>query len=279
MSHVGPFTFNAVRFTLGAATLVPLLLARRGSASTSPPAGALSARAQLLYGCVLLGAVLFAGASLQQTGIVYTTAGKAGFITGLYVVIVPLLGLLWRRRPAPGAWVGAGLAVTGLYLLSIREGLEISRGDSLVLGSAFFFAVHVLLAGWLTLRMDPVRLAFYQFCTCSALSFVAAGATEQMAMAGLRAAALPILYAGVLSVGVAYTLQIVAQREAPPGHVAIILSLEAVFAALGGALILSERLPARGLLGCALMLAGAVLSKLAAGPAPASRLSPRKRAP
>jgi drug/metabolite transporter (DMT)-like permease len=264
MSHVGPFTFNAVRFALGAVTLLPLLLVRRRAVRSTTPVARLSPIAQVFYGAGLLGTVLFAGASLQQTGIVYTTAGKAGFITGLYVVIVPLLGLLWRTRPSPGAWAGAACATAGLYLLSISGSLEISRGDSLVLGSAVFFAVHVLLAGWLTLRMDPIRLAFYQFCTCSVLSFAAAGATESMALEGIRGAALPILYAGALSVGVAYTLQIVAQREAPPGHVAIILSLEAVFAVIGGGVMLAERIPARGLMGCGLMLAGALLSKLSA---------------
>jgi drug/metabolite transporter (DMT)-like permease len=262
MSHVGPFTFNAVRFALGAATLVPFLLARRRTPQAGPSPGKLNTRGQLLFGAGLLGGVLFAGASLQQAGIVYTTAGKAGFITGLYVVIVPLIGLLWRQRPSPSAWLGAVMAVAGLYLLSVSGRLEISTGDSLVLGSAVFFAIHVLLAGWLTHKMDPIRLAFYQFCTCSALSFVAAALSESIALPGIRDAALPILYTGVLSVGVAYTLQIIAQREAPPGHAAIILSLEAIFAAIGGGAMLGEKLSSRGLGGCALMLAGAVVSKL-----------------
>lgn len=270
MSYVGPFTFNAVRFALGAVTLLPLLASRRSRPPTGAQAGFMSRRAQLIYGCGLLGTTLFAGASLQQTGIVYTTAGKAGFITGLYVVIVPLLGLLRKRRPTSGAWLGAALATAGLYLLSISGRLHISVGDSLVLGCAMFFALHVLIAGWLTLRMDPVRLAFYQFCTCSVLSFLVALFAESPSVEDIRAAALPILYAGVLSVGVAYTLQIVAQREAPPGHAAIILSLEAVFAALGGGTILGERLPDRGLIGCPLMLAGALVSKLSAGRVPSN---------
>lgn len=262
MSHVGPFTFNAVRFALGAATLVPFLIARRRVAPASSPAGRLHSRRQILYGAGLLGGVLFLGASLQQIGIVSTTAGKAGFITGLYVVIVPLFGLILGRRPGAGAWLGAIMAAYGLYLLSMSGRLEISSGDSLVLGSAAFFAVHVLLAGWLTMRMDPVRLAFYQFCTCSALSFIAAAVSESIALDGIRAAAPAILYAGALSVGVAYTLQIISQREAPPGHAAIILSLEAVFAVIGGGLFLGETLTQRGLAGCGLMLAGALVSKL-----------------
>lgn len=265
MSHVGPFTFNAVRFALGTAALVPFLIIRRRGKTKRVPRGPLGAGKELLLASGLLGGALFAGASLQQMGIVHTTAGKAGFITGLYVVIVPLLGLLWRRRPGLGAWSGAILATIGLYLLSVTERLEISPGDSLVLGSALFFAIHVLVIDWLSSKMDPIRIAFYQFAACSVLSFVAALTLESMAVQGIFAAALPILYAGVLSVGVAYTLQVLAQREAPPGHAAIILSLEAVFAALGGGVMLGERLTSRGLFGCGLMLAGALVSKLSAG--------------
>jgi drug/metabolite transporter (DMT)-like permease len=263
MAHVGPFTFNAVRFALGAAVLLPVMRARRGPKRAPSDPGGGGARTSL-YALGLAGPVLFAGASLQQVGIVYTTAGKAGFITGLYVVMVPMIGLLLRRRPSGGGWAGAGLAAAGLYLLSVTGGLEVSRGDALVLASALFFAVHVLVIGWLSPRMDAIRLAFLQFATCSALSFAFAAGLEPMDPRGIAAAAGPILYAGVLSVGVAYTLQAVSQREAPPGHAAVILSLEAVFAAAGGGIILGEHLSPRALSGCALMLAGAVVSKIGA---------------
>ncbi len=262
MSHVGPFTFNAIRFALGAAVLMPFIL--RGMRAPRRPPGRRPMRAsrQLLYAGGIAGSVLFAGASLQQTGIVHTTAGKAGFITGLYVVIVPLLGLAIGRLPSAAAWLGAALATGGLYMLSVRGGLQISTGDSLVLGSAFFFAVHVLVIGWLSRKMESVKLAFLQFLTCSALSFVVAVMAEGIEIEGLLAAALPILYAGLLSSGVAYTLQVVSQKEAPPAHAAVILSLEAVFAVLGGSLLLGESLSSRALLGCGLMLAGALVSKL-----------------
>lgn len=262
MSHVGPFAFNAIRFALGAAVLAPLLFIREKKRSGKAPLAGIPRRKEFLYAFVLLGGSLFAAASLQQMGIVYTTAGKAGFITGLYVVMVPLLGLLWRQRPGPGAWLGAILAVTGLYFLSMTQKLEISRGDSLVLGSAFFFAVHVLLISWLSSKIDPIRMAIYQSAACSSLSLVAALIVESTTAQGILAAGIPILYAGLLSVGIAYTFQLVAQREAPPAHAAIILSLETVFAAVGGGLLLSERLPFRGLMGCCLMLAGALVSKL-----------------
>lgn len=262
MSHVGPFTFNAVRFALGAAVLLPFTFSQEGRKRGRAAIPSLSNSKQLLYAGGLTGCVLFAAASLQQVGIVYTTAGKAGFITGLYVVIVPLLSLFMRQLPSAGAWIGAALATAGLYMLSIRSGFGISLGDSLVLGSAIFFALHVLVIGWLSRRMYPVRLAFLQFTTCSVLSFITAISTEAIALGDIAAAAIPILYAGGLSVGIAYTLQALSQREAPAAHAAIILSMEAVFAALGGSLLLGETLSSRGLTGCGLMLLGALVSKL-----------------
>jgi drug/metabolite transporter (DMT)-like permease len=266
MAHVGPFTFNAVRFALGAAVLVPVMRARRAfKRSDGVPRGPAHPRTSL-YALVIAGSVLFAGASLQQTGIVYTTAGKAGFITGLYVVMVPMIGLLLRQIPGAGGWIGAGLAAAGLYLLSIAGRFEMSRGDALVLGSALFFAIHVLVIGWLSPRMDAVKLAFLQFVTCSALSFAFAASFESIDLRDIAAAAGPILYAGVLSVGVAYTLQAVSQKEAPPAHAAVILSLEAVFAAVGGGVLLGEHLSTRALVGCGLMLSGALVSKLSAMP-------------
>jgi drug/metabolite transporter (DMT)-like permease len=266
MAHVGPFTFNAVRFALGGLVLLPLI-ALRGRRSPVSPAAQLPAAGRWIWWGTAAGLVLFAGASLQQTGIVFTTAGKAGFITGLYVIIVPLGGLLWRQRTAAPAWLGAVLAVAGLYFLSLSGGLRMVRGDLLVLAGAFFWAGHVQLIGWLSPRTDPIRLACLQFFACAAASLLAAVFVEpaffqRMTAPGLRAAAWPILYAGLLSTGVAYTLQVVAQRRAPPAHAAIILSLEAVFAALGGWFLLKEVLSRRELFGCLLMLAGMLLSQI-----------------
>jgi len=257
MAHVGPFTFNGVRFALGALALLPLI-ARHRAGGWRP---ALPLRT-VLKGGGAAGAALFIGASLQQVGLVYTTAGNAGFITGLYVVIVPLLGLLWRQPVSAGTWIGALLATAGLYLLSITEGFSMAYGDLLELAGAVVWAGHVLLIGWLSPRMDPVELACGQFAVCSLLSLAAALLLEPVGMAGITAAALPILYGGLFSVGIAYTLQVVAQRHARPAHAAILLSLEAVFAALGGWLILGETLTPRALCGSALMLAGMLLSQL-----------------
>lgn len=262
MDHVGPFTFNGVRFLLGAISLLPLLWFGQRNL---PWVGG-SARRLTWMGSLLAGLILFIGASLQQVALVYTTAGKAGFITGLYVVIVPLLGLLWGQRTPWGTWCGALLAVLGLYLLTMSDQLTLNYGDQLVLVGAFFWAGHVLLIGWLAARqINAVFLACLQFLICGVLSMVVAVLSEPITVVGLHGALWPLLYGGVLSVGVAYTLQVIAQRDAPPTHAAILLSLETVFAALGGWWLLNEVLAGRGLLGCGLMFVGMLISQLALG--------------
>ncbi len=259
MDHMGPLTFNGVRFALGAVALLPLIswLDKRRTVAPPPfPA--------LLKGGVLMGLALFLGAWLQQFGLCYTTAGKAGFITGLYVVFVPLIGIFLGQRYGTGTWAGAGLAIAGMYLLSVTESFTMDKGDALVLLSAVFWGVHVLLVGRLTQgikTVDAVRLAAIQFATCSAISLAGAAATEDITLAGLRDGLIPILYGGLMSVGVAYTLQVVAQRDARPAPAAIILSLEAVFAALTGWLMLGETLTIQAFIGCTLMLVGMIWSQ------------------
>jgi len=262
MDYVGPFTFNGFRFALGSLTLVPLLLInnRQGAITKSPLP--LTKTRMIILGGGLAGFALFMGATLQQVGLVYTTAGKAGFITGLYVVIVPILGLFWKQQSGLGTWFGAILAAAGLYLLTITAQFTIALGDFLELAGAFFWAGHVLIIGWLSPRIDPIKLAFFQYTACSFLSLLTAVITEVITLHGLFLATLPIAYGGLISVGIAYTLQVVAQRYAHPAHAAIILSLAAVFAAFGGWLILGETLSSRGLIGCSLMLAGMLLSQL-----------------
>lgn len=264
MESVGPFTFNAVRFALGAISLVPILLLTRRNGGKAPNRLRDDRTPVVLLGTGLAGAALFLGAAFQQSGIVYTTAGNAGFITGLYVVIVPLFGLLLGHRPDRATWLGAVSALIGLYFLSVTEGFTIAFGDLLEFIGAFFWAAHVLVIGWMSPRMNPLLLAFLQFLVCSALSLVAAVAVETISLEGIFAAGGPILYGGLISVGVAYTLQVVAQRDANPAHAAILLSMEAVFAAIYGRLLLGEALSGRGMLGCALMLAGMLLAQLSA---------------
>ncbi len=261
MEHVGPFIFNALRFGLGSLCLVPVLIL-----SNRRHPGIDSARPQvdgfplLPYG-LLTGVVLFFGASFQQVGVVYTTAGKAGFITGLYVIIVPILGLIWGQRIGRWTWYGAILATMGLYLLSVVGPLNVYLGDMLVLVSAFIWAAHVHLIGWLSPRVDSIKLALMQFLVCSILSLVVSLIFETTTLQGMYAGAIPILYGGIFSVGTAFTLQVVAQRDAKPSHAAIIMSLEAVFAVIGGWMLLGESLSVPGKLGCVLMFAGMLCSR------------------
>jgi drug/metabolite transporter (DMT)-like permease len=275
MEYIEPFTYNGVRFALGSLSLVPLifLLGRRSrrrarlkipdgsDQGNTTGAGGQGRQGKVwLYG-LLCGSVLFAAASLQQVGIVYTTAGKAGFITGLYVVLVPLSGLLWRQRAGWSRWLGAGLALAGLYLLSVTRGFTVARGDFLVLLSALFWTAHVQLIGLFSPKTDSLVLASIQFAVCAVFSLVVAFAAETGVLKGILQAAIPILYGGLCSVGIAYTLQVVVQKTAHPAHAAIILSLEGAFAVLGGWLILGEMLSIRGLIGCLLMLAGMIVSQ------------------
>ncbi len=262
MDHVGPFTFNGIRFFLGAMVLVPFIYRRRkNQPRIHEGSRRVHAKRLIFYGS-LAGLTIFAGASLQQVGLVYTTAGKAGFITGLYVVIVPIMGLLWGQRTNAGTWGGALMAAAGMYLLSVNEDFTVSFGDLLELIGAVFWACHIHLIGWLSPKTDSLRLAFIQFMVCAAASLATAVVVETAGVADVVAAALPILYGGALSVGVAYTLQVVAQRHAHPAHAAILLSLEAVFAAVGGWLILDEVMSGRGMVGCSLMFTGMLVSQL-----------------
>lgn len=258
MEHVGPFTFNGARFLLGSAVLVPLLFVGRRRGNAPEP----GSRKSVVWGLTLAGLVLFGAASLQQIGIVHTTAGKAGFITGLYVVIVPLLGLLRRQRTGLAVWGGVALAIGGLYLLSVAGDLRIGLGDGLVLAGAFGWAVHVHIIGWLAGRVRPLLVAALQFAVCGALSLAVALFVEIVSFADLLRAGIPILYAGLLSTGVAYTLQAAGQRRIDPARAGIILSLEGAFAVLGGWILLSETMTARMLAGCGLMLVGMIASQV-----------------
>jgi drug/metabolite transporter (DMT)-like permease len=257
MSHMGPFTFNGIRFSLGALSLIPFLIWRRKRNLSAAKFDFKTFLAPIL----LTGLVLFAGASLQQMGLVGTTAGKAGFITGLYVILVPMLALLWGARTHIAHWAGALLAVAGLYLLSVRGGWVISPYDLIVLAGAFVWAVHVHLIAKYSALVGPVRLAFFQFAICGLLSLTVAALFEPISLSGIGDGLWPILYGSFLSVGLAYTLQVVAQRTANPSHAVIIMSLEGAFAALGGWLLLQEALAPRDLVGAGLILGGTLISQ------------------
>ncbi len=257
MNFLEPFAFNGVRFLLGSCSLLPLIwwFSRRrapqpDSESSLPLAG------------VLAGAVLFIAASLQQVGLLYTTAAKAGFITGLYLILVPIFGLLLKHSTGITTWLGAILAVIGLYLLSINDDFSMSFGDMLQFIGALFWAIHILLIDHFSGRVSPLKLSAVQFMVCGLLSLGVSLLIETPTASAMLAGWQPILYAGLVSVGVAYTLQVVGQKSANPAHAAIILSLESVFAVLGGVWLLDETLTLRAWFGCGLMLAGMLLSQV-----------------
>jgi drug/metabolite transporter (DMT)-like permease len=261
MEFIGPFTFNTARFALGSLSLIPLLLVNQKRKFEKEKFLPLNDK-KLLYGGLAAGTVLFLGATFQQGGLVYTDAGKAGFITGFYVILVPILGLFIKQETSLLTWLGAVVAIVGLYFLSVNETFDINVGDVLVLIGAFFWAIQILVIGYYSTKVDPFQLAFSQFVVCAVFSFVAALITETIVLQNVLLAYLPILYAGLFSVGIAFTIQVVAQREAHPANAAIIMSLEALFAVIGGWMILNESIPERGLIGCLLMLIGMILSQL-----------------
>ena len=262
MEYLGPFTFNAARFTLGSLSLLPLLIISRDQRPAAENIQPHPGLKFVIFGGLAAGFMLFMGMSLQQVGLVYTTAGKAGFITSLYVVLVPILAFFWKKSTNPGTWIGAALAAIGLYFLSVTESFTIEFGDLLVFICAFFWAGQVLMISWLSPKIQSVKLAFTQFVVCAVLSFMLAVVFENISWEALRQATWPILYNGILSSGVAFTFQVIAQRHTHPAHASIIMSMEAVFAAIGGWLLLNEVLGMRGLTGCGLMLGGMLLSQL-----------------
>lgn len=257
MESLGPFGFNGIRFTVGVISLLPLLY-------FIPPSINTQLDKRFWLGGFAAGLFLFLGSATQQIGLLWTTAGNAGFITGLYVVLVPLIGIFFAQHTGRWTWLGAAIAVVGLYLLSVGPDFSVNKGDVWVLLSAGFFAGHVLVIGYLAKDLDNLRLAIWQFVVCAILSLAVAFMREldSLTLENIRSTAWPIAWAGIASVGVAYTLQIFAQKHAPASHAAIIMSLESVFAAVAGAIILDEVLNNRGLLGCGLMLAGMLLSQL-----------------
>lgn len=256
MEHLGPFTFNGIRFVLGSLSLLPALLFTRNSKIKKSNQG-------LVQAGIISGIALFFGISLQQIGLVYTTAGKAGFITGLYVIIVPMLSLLFTQdRIGKAAWTGAVFACIGMYLLSVEKDMTVNTGDVLVLFSAVAFAFHLIIISRLSGRFNTAWLSLAQCLVCSVLSLVIAAIIETFNTADLLNAAIPLIYGGVFSVGIAYSLQIYGQKYSPASHAAIILSLESVVAAIGGWIILDEIFSDRGIAGCILILSGMLISQL-----------------
>lgn len=256
MTAMGPHTFNAIRFAIGCLILAPLLYRRREFAN----------RHTIVYGAAL-GLLLFLGSATQQIGMQYTTAGKGGFITSLYIVLVPLLSrALFKHSVSRNAWLGAFLCVPGLYLLAVQEDLSLGVGDTWVLLCAFVFALHIAAAGNFLAKADPLILAGVQYIVAVLCSAPLAVLTEPINTALIASVWPTYLYAGVLSIGYGYTVQLLAQSQAGTTEAGVILGLESVFAAISGALFLDESMTSLQIIGCILVLFGTTLAQVQSAP-------------
>jgi|TARA_B110000914_G_scaffold91151_1_gene80120 drug/metabolite transporter (DMT)-like permease len=255
MDHIGPITFTFGRFFIGALAILPLWYLMEKPKEIFA-INAINKKA------AALGLVLTAGMLLQQWGMVYTTAGRAGFLTGVYIIFVPLIGLFFRNKTEWPTWVGVAMAMVGLYFLGQVESDELFTGDILILLGSILFALHMIFTGRLANQTSPFRLIFVQFVVATIISGIMVPIFESWDWQGILDAGVALLYVGVMSSGVAFCLQVVGQRTAPASHASIILSFESVFAALCGWWILDEYLTDPELVGCGLILAGGLVSQL-----------------
>lgn len=264
MDHLGPFTFGFFRFTLGSLALLPVIwLMNFINKKRAKPKEATSFADKTLWiGSIFCGLANFIAGSLQQVGLVYTTAGKAGFITSMSIVIVPLLLLFCKKKVGRLTWISIAMAIFGLYLLCITEGFSLQLGDSLVIGCAIAYSFQILLIDYYSERVDPIKLSFMTFLLAGILSGIVALFFETISLQAVMDCAIPILYVAILEVSIAFTLQIIGQRYTPPASAAIIMSLESVFAALCGGIILGEILSSRELIGCVIMFAAFIISQI-----------------
>lgn len=266
MEYIGPFTFGAVRSILGGLTLLPVIFfrkkksqANKGKAEPDEKKEKNEQRKTLLAGGICCGICLTIGSMAQQIGLQYTTAGKGGFITALYILIVPLLGLAFGRKAGKKVWCGVILAVVGMYFLCVKDGFSISKGDWIILAGSFAFAGHILVIDYFSPKVDGVCLSCLQFFICGMICAIPMLVSEQPTVNAVLVSWRPIVYAGVLSSGVGYTLQVIAQKNTDPTVASLLMSLESVFAVLAGWVILGERLSVREFVGCVLVFSAVIL--------------------
>ena len=264
MDYVGGFTFNAVRSIIGSIVLLPviLFLDRQKTPAVRTEEEKKSGQKTLLMGGIACGICLCLASNFQQFGIKYTTVGKAGFITACYIVIVPILGLFLKKKCSPYIWGAVVMALIGLYLLCITDGFSIGKGDILVMICAVLFSLHILVIDYFSPKVDGVKMSCIQFLVCGILSGIPALIFENPQISSILAAWQPILYAGVMSCGVAYTLQIVGQKNMNPTVASLILSLESCISVLAGWIILGHSMSRKEILGCVIMFAAIILAQL-----------------
>ncbi|MEA4972842.1 hypothetical protein SDC9_91334 [bioreactor metagenome] len=259
MNYVGPFTYLFSRSVIGGIVLLPIIkfMNKRENTASQPKDNKV-----LLIGGICCGIALFAGSILQQIGIKYTTVGKAGFITSLYMIIVPIISIFIGKKASKKVWISVAIAIIGMYFLCMNGEKEINSGDIFVLLCAFAFSIHILIIDYFSPKVNGVKLSCIQFWICAAIAFFPMMIFEKPEMSKIIAAWAPILYAGLLSSGVGYTLQIIAQKDIDPTIASLICSLESVFSVLFGWLILKEILSGKELLGCALVFIGVILTQI-----------------
>lgn len=263
MDYLGPFTFNGVRNFIGAASLLPCIWIFQKIEGKNENAGKTKGTGKdLLVGGISCGLCLFAASSLQQIGIQYTTTGKAGFITAFYIVLVPVLGIFLHKKTGWKVWTAVIIAVVGLYFLCITERLSIGKGDIFIFVCALIFALHIMVIDYFSPRVDGVKMSCIQFFVCGMASSIPMFVLEKPTVEGILLSMGPLLYAGVLSSGVAYTLQIIGQKNVNPAIASLILSLESCFAVLAGWIVLGQQLSVRESIGCVLMFAAIILAQL-----------------
>ena len=271
MDHLGPFTFNAVRMFIAGIALTPFILFLRKNEPSISESPKLEQNAittpdgdkkNLYFAGIICGVILFSGSTFQQVGLLYTTAGKAGFITTMYIIMVPLLGVFMKKRIGKRIWFCVILAVIGIYLLCLVEDLQMNRGDFLMLFSALSYAIHIIVIDHFSNRIDSLKLSHMQFFVCAFISLIPMFIFESPEISNIWLAKIPLLYAGVLSGALGFTLQIIAQKDIKPTVAALIMSFEAVFAVLTGFVILSEVLSSQELIGCVLMFIAIIIAQL-----------------
>lgn len=262
MNYVEPLTFGASRFLLGLVVLTPIILISDRLIKKNEQQKKTYNNKDLIIGGVLCGTSLFLGSWFQQWGIVYTTAGKAGFITALYIVLVPILGLFFHKKVSKLVWLGVVISTIGLYLLCIKEGFSIQKGDAIELAGTIFWAAQILVVDAYVDKTDGLRLSFIQFLTAGILSAITALIFENPSFQTILACAGPILYSSVMSVGVAYTFQIIGQKSTDPTVAAIILSMESLFAVISGVIFLGETMTMKEVIGCVLMFTAVIIAQL-----------------
>ena len=266
MDHVQPFTYNGIRTLIGGLVLIPVILLfdRLKPAESRPSAEEQRViNKNSLLGGVCCGVVLCVASCFQQFGVSMTTAGKAGFITALYIIIVPLMGVFIKKKIPKIIWLCVAIAVAGFYLLCVKEGFSIGTGDLLVLCCAFFFSIHIMVIDHFTAgKVDGVRMSCVQFLVAGIMAIVLMFLFEEPTLASVWNARVSILYAGVMSCGVAYTLQILGQKDTDPTTATLLMSLESVFAALSGWVLLHESLSLKEIFGCALVFVAVILAQI-----------------